>query len=95
MAAALAGVSVAPPRIPVVQNVDGEPETEPAAIVAKLVRQVVEPVRWEACARRLIAMDAERVIEVGPGATLTGLYRRISRRFPVIALDRPGAWEAL
>ncbi|MFH1468096.1 MAG: ACP S-malonyltransferase [Pseudomonadota bacterium] len=95
MAAALAEVVIAPPRFPIVQNVDGEPETEPAAIVAKLVRQIVEPVRWEACARRLIAMDAARVIEVGPGTTLTGLFRRIARRFPVLALDRPGAWESV
>jgi len=92
---ALAAVRVRAPRFPIVQNVDAEPETDPDAIARKLVQQVVAPVRWEACARRLLAMDAERALEVGPGATLTGLFRRVARRFPAIALDRPEAWESL
>jgi [acyl-carrier-protein] S-malonyltransferase len=95
LADALAGIDIRPPVFPVVQNVDAEPSLDPATIRAKLVRQVTEPVRWEACARALLAMQPERAIEVGPGTTLAGLFRRVARRFPVIALDRSGGWEAL
>ena len=92
---ALAGAPIHRPAFPVVQNVDTDPGEDPEAIRRNLVLQVTLPVRWEGCARRLIAMDAERAIEVGPGNTLTGLYRRIVRRFPVITLDRTGAWDEL
>jgi [acyl-carrier-protein] S-malonyltransferase len=95
LAEALASVPIQAPAFPVVQNVDAEHSDDPRVIRDKLVRQVTEPVRWEACARALLALEPERAIEVGPGTTLAGLYRRMARRFPVIALDRAGGWEAL
>jgi [acyl-carrier-protein] S-malonyltransferase len=95
LAEALASVRIRPPSFPVLQNVDASGSGLPTVIADKLVRQVTEPVRWEACARGLLALEPDRAIEVGPGTTLAGLFRRISRRFPVIALDRQGAWEAL
>lgn len=92
---ALADIDIRPATFPVVQNVDALPSRDPGTIRAKLVRQVTEPVRWEACARTLLAMEPDRAIEVGPGTTLAGLFRRVARRFPVIALDRSGGWEAM
>ena len=95
LAAALAEIELRPPRFPIIQNVDGQPSTDPEDIRAKLVRQVTEPVRWEACVGQLLSLQPDRAIEVGPGTTLAGLFRRIARRFPVIPLDRTGAWEQL
>lgn len=92
---ALQEVRLAPPAFPIVQNVDAVPTLDPIAIRDKLVRQVTEPVLWEPCARALLELGPERAIEVGPGSTLAGLLRRIKRRFPVVCLDRSGAWEAL
>jgi [acyl-carrier-protein] S-malonyltransferase len=95
LADALVAVPLRPPRFPVLQNVDAQSSDDPALIREKLVRQVTEPVRWEDCARQLLDRGPERAIEVGPGATLAGLFRRLSRRFTVIPLDRSGAWEQL
>jgi [acyl-carrier-protein] S-malonyltransferase len=95
LAQALAQVEIRPPRFPVHQNVDALPSDDPELIRDKLIRQVTEPVRWEDCARALLARDPERAVEVGPGNTLAGLFRRLSRRFPVLPLDRTGAWEQL
>ncbi len=80
---ALADVSMAKPRIPVVSNVDARPHDDPAEIRELLIRQVCSQVRWEDSMRYLLD---EQVItqfyELGPGRVLCGLLKRISRRTP-------------
>lgn len=77
---ALAGVTVGPARIPVWSNVDARPHTDPAEMRALLVRQVLNPVRWEETIRNLLADGVERFYEIGPGKVLAGLLKRISRK---------------
>ncbi|MDP2305801.1 MAG: ACP S-malonyltransferase [Pseudomonadota bacterium] len=83
--AALAGVTLHPPRFPVVQNAYADVADTVDGIRARLVDQVVKPVRWVECVRRMQALGAERCIEVGPGKTLAGLGKRIDRSFAVVA----------
>jgi len=81
--AALAGVEMRPPRIPVISNVDAQPHDDPEEIRALLVRQVVSPVRWEDTLRLLLGdMQIEKCYEIGPGRVLAGLLKRIERKFP-------------
>jgi [acyl-carrier-protein] S-malonyltransferase len=80
LAAALAGVTVRPPRVPVWSNVDAKPHTDPAEIRNLLVKQVLSPVRWEDTLRGLIADGAERFYEIGPGRVLAGLMKRVNRK---------------
>jgi [acyl-carrier-protein] S-malonyltransferase len=80
LAAALDGVSIQPPRIPVWSNVDARPHTDPAEIRSLLVRQVLHPVRWEETMRNLLAEGVERFYEIGPGKVLAGLLKRINRK---------------
>jgi len=77
---ALAGVTVGPARVPVWSNVDARPHTDPAEMRALLVRQVLNPVRWEETIRNLLADGVERFYEIGPGKVLAGLLKRISRK---------------
>ena len=80
LAAALAGVNIQPPRIPVWSNVDARPHTDPAEIRSLLVRQVLHPVRWEETMRALLTDGVERFYEIGPGKVLAGLLKRINRK---------------
>jgi [acyl-carrier-protein] S-malonyltransferase len=83
LSAALAAAEIHPPRLPVVSNVDAAPHTDPDEIRRLLVRQLVSPVRWEESMRRLITeLGVQRSFEVGPGRVLTGLLKRIDRKFP-------------
>jgi [acyl-carrier-protein] S-malonyltransferase len=80
VARALARVELQPPRLPVWSNVDARPHTDPREISELLVRQVVQPVRWEQTMRGLLAAGVERFYEIGPGRVLTGLLKRVDRK---------------
>jgi [acyl-carrier-protein] S-malonyltransferase len=80
VAAALAGVTIQPPRIPVWSNVDALPHTEPDEIRRLLVRQVLQPVLWEQTTRNLLAAGFDKFYEIGPGRVLAGLLKRVQRK---------------
>lgn len=82
LAAALANVPLNRPRVPVVSNVDAQSHDNPEEIRALLVRQVVEPVRWEASMRHLLDRGFDQFYEIGPGTVLKGLLKRINRKTP-------------
>jgi [acyl-carrier-protein] S-malonyltransferase len=81
--AALAGVAMRRPRIPVISNVDARPHDDPDEIRKLLIQQVCTQVRWEDSMRYLL--DEQRITsfyEIGPGRVLCGLLKRIARRVP-------------
>lgn len=63
--------------VPVVGNVDGAPLRDAGAIRDRLRRQLASPVRWSDCVASLAGLGAEALVEVGPGAVLSGLAGRI------------------
>ncbi|MEK8051132.1 SDR family NAD(P)-dependent oxidoreductase [Ideonella sp. DXS22W] len=74
---AVARVRLSPPQRPYVTNVDGgwirpEQATDPR----HWVRHLREAVRFSAGVRLLLEDEARLFIEIGPGATLTGLVRQ-------------------
>ena len=79
-AEALADVPMHKPRIPVISNVDALPHDDPEVIRKILVRQILQPVRWEDSMRYLLQQGFDQFYEVGPGRTLRGLLKRIDRK---------------
>jgi [acyl-carrier-protein] S-malonyltransferase len=67
---------------PVVTNVDAAANLDPARARQALVLQVASPVRWVQCAA-LLGASADSGVEVGPGAVLAGLCKRIAKGWPV------------
>ena len=80
LAAALGGVKIQLPRVPVWSNVDARPHTDPDEIRDLLVRQVLHPVLWEQTMRGLLANGCDRFYEIGPGRVLAGLLKRVHRK---------------
>ena len=78
LAAAVADAPIADAGVPVLSNVSAEPLFQAAAIRRELVLQVTSPVRWIASVRRMGDDDVDMFVEVGPGAVLTGLIKRIA-----------------
>lgn len=68
------------PRCPVYQNVDAKPHTDPAEIKENLIKQLTAPVRWTQSVQQMIADGAVDFVELGPGAVLQGLIKKIDRK---------------
>ena len=73
----LAGVAIAAPRIPVVNNIDVAVPSDPAAIRDALYRQAFGAVRWVEVVQALRARGLTHLIECGPGKALAGMVKRI------------------
>jgi [acyl-carrier-protein] S-malonyltransferase len=86
LAPELRALRTAPPRMPVVANVDAEPKRDAAAAIDALIRQVSSPVRWEDVVKRLIAEGARTFVELGPGTVLAGLIKKIDRSVAVMSV---------
>src|SRR6187549_1274577 len=95
LAPELRALAVHAPRRPVVANIDAEPKTDGAAAVEALVRQVSGAVQWEAVVRRLASEGVRTYVEVGPGAVLAGLVRKIDRDARVASVEDPAGLDAL
>ncbi len=80
LAEALSSVTIRSPRVPVWSNVDAQPHGNAEEIRQILVRQVLQPVRWEESMRNLLAAGFDRFYEIGPGRVLAGLLKRVQRR---------------
>ncbi len=66
------------PVCPVYQNVTAEPTTDPVLIKENLLKQLTSPVKWTQTVERMLGDGAVSFTEVGPGAVLQGLVKRIS-----------------
>jgi [acyl-carrier-protein] S-malonyltransferase len=82
--AELERVKISPLKIPVVANVTAEPNSDAARVKELLHRQVTGSVRWEESVQKLAALGVDEAYEVGPGAVLAGLLKRIA---PAIKLQ--------
>lgn len=79
MAAALAGVAIAPPKVPLVANVLAEAVRDPEAIRRLLVAQVTGVVRWRESVAWMASQGVTEFWEIGAGKALSGMIRRIAR----------------
>ncbi|MDE6532526.1 MAG: ACP S-malonyltransferase [Muribaculaceae bacterium] len=79
LAEAIAAAKFQTPVCPVYQNVDAKPHTDPEEIKANLIKQLTAPVRWTQDVEAMIADGANEFIELGPGAVLQGLVKKINR----------------
>lgn len=81
--AAIEATGFSAPICPVYQNVSAKPETDPAKIQENLVAQLTAPVRWTQTMLNMIADGNEEFVEVGgTGKTLTGMVKKVDRKFP-------------
>ena len=87
MEARLREIEIIAPKIPVVQNVTADYETDPQSIRRNLVDQVCAPVRWTESIKTLWDNQVESFVECGPGRVLSGLIKRANKRAVVGSLS--------
>lgn len=80
---AIAEVEFHTPTCPIYQNVDAMPQTEPEIIKANIIAQLTAPVRWTQIAKNMIADGYNNFTELGPGAVLQGMIKKVSTEVSV------------
>ena len=75
----LKSVELSELQIPYVTNVTAEYVSEIDQTKALLAKQVAASVRWQQSIEKMLSQGVDTFIETGPGRTLTGFMRKISR----------------
>jgi [acyl-carrier-protein] S-malonyltransferase len=89
MRAALDGVTVHAPVVPLVANVEASAVSDPAVIREALVRQVTGTVRWRESVLWMAAAGVTHFVELGAGRVLNGLVKRIAPGVSAVAVGLP------
>lgn len=86
----LEGIELHPLNIPYVTNVTAEYVEDISSTKALLEKQVASSVRWQQSVENMIADGVDTFVEIGPGKTLAGFMRKISKSVKVYNV---GTWE--
>jgi [acyl-carrier-protein] S-malonyltransferase len=91
---ALSDAALQTPLVPLVSNVSAEPVSDADAIRRLLVEQVTAMVRWRESVLYMKESGVEELVEIGVGAVLTGLARRIDRDLSRVTVGTPDGIES-
>jgi [acyl-carrier-protein] S-malonyltransferase len=64
---------------PVYQNVTAKAERDPNSIKSNLIKQLTASVKWTQTMQQMQSDGLSKVIEVGPGKVLQGLFKKMDR----------------
>ena len=84
----LSQVEIHEPQIPYVANVTAQYVKSAAEVKELLTRQVSSSVRWQQSVEAMIADGVDTFIEIGPGKTLAGFMRKISRDVKTLNVEK-------
>jgi [acyl-carrier-protein] S-malonyltransferase len=91
---ALSDAALQTPLVPLISNVSAEPVSDADAIRRLLVEQVTAMVRWRESVLYMKESGVEELVEIGVGAVLTGLARRIDRDLSRVTVGTPDGIES-
>ena len=89
----LADVELLPFDTPYITNVTADYVTSVEGIKELLCRQVSSSVRWQQSVERMIADGVDTFVEMGPGKTLSGFMRKISRDVKMVNIENMADYE--
>ncbi len=84
----LESVRVNAPVIPYAANVTAEYVTDVSQVKPLLTRQVSSSVRWQQSIETMLADGVDVFVEIGPGKTLSGFMRKITRDVTVFNIEK-------
>ena len=92
-------ISVHDPRTRLISNADGTIVHNGREVLARLVRQVSSPVRWDLCMSTMADLGVTAMLELPPSGALTGLAKRGLPGIETLAIttpdDLPAAWDLI
>jgi [acyl-carrier-protein] S-malonyltransferase len=92
---AVAAANFLPMQIPVVGNVHAQPLADESAARADIIAQMQSRVRWTESVQYLVSRGINTFVEVGTGAVLGGLVKRVADGLTIFPLGNPQDFAAL
>jgi [acyl-carrier-protein] S-malonyltransferase len=89
----LDSITIEDAAVPVIANVTAKPVTDREEIKRLLIEQLYSPVQWEDTVEKLLELDVDTFIEVGPGKVLSGLVKKVNRRVKTYAVQDEASLE--
>ena len=84
----LKGVEIKKPQIPYVANVTAQYVTDSEMVKSLLKEQVYSSVRWQQSVETMVADGVDTFIEIGPGKTLAGFIKKITKDARVFNIEK-------
>jgi len=75
------------PAVPLISNVNAEPEADAEKILQLLVQQITSRVQWRQSIENMKELGVNDFVEVGVGRVLTGMVRRVNKDLNGIAIQ--------
>jgi [acyl-carrier-protein] S-malonyltransferase len=82
-------VSVHDARTAVISNKDGQVVHDGRDVLARIVGQIANPVRWDLCMEAMLDLGVTGLLEMPPAGTLTGIAKRAMKGVETFALKTP------
>ena len=82
-------ISTHDPRTRLLSNADGQVVQSGREYLARLVRQVANPVRWDLCLQAMSDLGVTGLLELPPSGTLTGIAKRNLKGVELFSLNTP------
>jgi [acyl-carrier-protein] S-malonyltransferase len=89
-----AAATVHDPTLPLWTNADGSRVDDGRRFVDLMVRQIANPVHWDAVMTSFQQAGVTGIIELAPAGALVGLAKRGLRGTPTVAIKTPGELPA-
>lgn len=83
------GLDPADASVTLLSNADGQVVRAGGEVLTRLVRQVVNPVRWDLCMATLVELGVTTVVELPPAGTLANLAKRAMPGVTTVAVKTP------
>lgn len=94
LAADLGMVNWSDLKMPLINNAEAKALTKAEDIKASLIRQLPSSVLWENSIKTMATMGITTFVEVGPGAVLSGLIKRILPKATTWTVNDPKSLDA-
>lgn len=87
LALELAKYDINQANIGVIANFSADEVKDPEQIKHVMIKQLNNPVRWEDSMAKIIGMGIDTFIEVGPSRVLSGLIKRIDKKYNMLNVE--------
>ena len=93
MEEALNNLEFQQPTLPIISNINAEPETDPNKLRKNLINQVTGTVKWRETMLLAKKLGVQKITELGSGKVLTGIAKRMIENVSILNVENSADLE--